>query len=83
MKNLVCAVLFQALKDFAKGNEAQRKKILRELRGSWCDFISNGLSLVMADRLEKDPQPILDRIKYGDQEEELRNDLLMEQQEQM
>ena len=71
MKELIYSILLQAVKDFVRADEAGRKKIIKELRGYWCDFISNGLSLAMADKMEKNPKEIIDR--WNNEKEELKD----------
>ena len=63
IKNLACAVLLQATKDYFKSTESQQKQIIKDLRSTWMEQFSNGLSLVVANELIKNPEEIQERIK--------------------
>ena len=67
IKCLASAVMLQATKDyFAYGaNEAKRKTILKELRSNWMIFLTDSVSLVIAERLEKHPEEIKERLKHA------------------
>ena len=63
IKNLACAVMLQATKDYFKSTESQQKKIIKDLRSSWMEQFSNGLSLIVANELVNNPEKIQERIK--------------------
>ena len=65
VRNLACAITMQAVKDYFESGVTPKKKqtILRELRAPWMDFITKGLSVVVAEQLEKHPKEIKARIK--------------------
>ena len=65
IRNLTCAITMQAVKDyFASGVTPKKQQtILRELRAPWMDFITNGLSVVVAEQLEKNPKEIRERVR--------------------
>ena len=67
IRNLVCAIVFQAAKDFLNGTERQRQTILKDLRSPYMDMLSNGTSIIVSEQLEKHPKEIAVRLhKYGD-----------------
>lgn len=53
-KQLGYAVALQAAKDYKKASPKMRQRIIRELRGGYMDFITNGLSILLADALLQD-----------------------------
>ena len=63
IRNLACAIIMQAVKDFVNGTEKQRKAILKDLRSAYMDLISNGTSVVVADQLELCPEEIAARLR--------------------
>ena len=65
IKNLACAVMLQATKDYFKSTEPQQRQIIKDLRSTWMEQFSNGLSLVVANELIKNPEKIQERIKYN------------------
>ena len=62
-RGLCMAIILRAVKDYLIANEGNRKVILKDLRSDWCYFISDGLSVVMAEKLEKNPSLIKARLK--------------------
>ena len=63
---LACAVCLQAVKDyFATTYDSSRKAILKDLRSPWMEMFSNGLSVVVAEQLEKNPKEIKERLRYS------------------
>lgn len=63
-RGLCMAILLRAVNDYLMaGDGNKRKAILKDLRSEWCDFISNGLSIVAAEKLEKNPSVIKARLK--------------------
>lgn len=59
-----------AVKDKNKTEEKQlvkldkeMKQIIADLRGNWCNELSNGLAEQMADMLEKDPATVKERLR--------------------
>lgn len=75
IRNLACAIILQAVRDYftktvyktEKKTEAmfdrKRKKILKDLRSSYMDTLSNGTSVVVAEQLEKHPEDIAARLR--------------------
>lgn len=77
-RELGIAVVRQAIKDYfginktisPTPNKAQKRAILKELRSDWDDFITGGLSLMVADQLEKNPKEIKQRLINAEKEME-------------
>ena len=62
-RQLGMAIVYKAAKDYCKSESAPtRKAILKDLRSDHLDFISDGMSVVTADHLEKDCEAITERI---------------------
>ena len=62
-RNLACATLLQAIKDFFRGTESQKKAIIKDLRSDWMDYLTNGLSIELAKELETNPDEVRKRYK--------------------
>ena len=68
IRSLASAITLQAVRDyFAKPHE--QDTILRDLRSSYMDMLTNGQSIVVAEQLVKNPAKIKARLrkhhKYG------------------
>jgi hypothetical protein len=63
IKELGCAIIMQAVKDYFAGTEKQKCTILKDLRSSYMDMLTNGLSVVTAEQLEKHPNEIAERLR--------------------
>ena len=70
-RELACAITMQAVRDYFAPNvtEEKQKKILKELRSKWMDFITNGLSITVAKQLEENPDEIRERLRRECKEE--------------
>ena len=69
-RNLGCAVALQAAKDFFDTrNVATKKAILRALRSDYMDLITDSTSVYLAEKLEKEPEVIKERVKMALKEE--------------
>ena len=69
-RQLVAAVLLQAARDYCKDDsERKRSEIIKSLRSPYMDFMSNGMSIVVADQLKLHPDEISERLKYQQEEE--------------
>ena len=67
---LIAAILFQATKDYCETrSEASRDKIIKDLRSSRMEYISNGMSIVVAEQLKKHPDEIRDRVRRDTEKE--------------
>jgi hypothetical protein len=62
-KQLGCAVVLQALKDFFDGTDKQKKAIIKQLKSEWMNFISDNLAWRLAEELEKNPKEVKRRFK--------------------
>ena len=62
IKSLTASIIMQAVRDFFDYPH-QKYTILQELRSEWMDYITDGLSVVIADELEKHPKEIAERMK--------------------
>jgi hypothetical protein len=66
IRELASAVMLQAVKDyFATTYDSSRKAILKDLRSPWMDMLSGGLSIAVAEQLEKEPEKIKKRLRYS------------------
>jgi hypothetical protein len=65
IKNLAAATMLQAAKDYFhwKATPEKRAVILKDLRSEWMDFFTDGMSIAVADKLEKHPEEIKARLK--------------------
>ena len=63
-RNLGCGIVLQAVKDFFEPfiSVAKKNKILKDLRSGHLVALSDGLSLVVAEQLEKNPKEIAERL---------------------
>lgn len=64
IRELACSVVMQAVRDYVSKNATRRKRqaILDDLRSEWMIFLSNGTSLLVAEKLEKEPEIIAERL---------------------
>lgn len=69
-KELACRIAIQAAKDYERADDAGRAVILKQLRSQYMDFITSGIAPLLADALSKDPQPVIDRIKSMEEEQQ-------------
>jgi hypothetical protein len=69
-RNLGAAIVLQATKDYCNPTttKAMRKAILKDLHSSHLNQLSDGISLVVAEQLEKHPQEIAKRLKMCKEE---------------
>lgn len=67
IRNLASAVLLQAAKDYCAGDEKERAKISEELRSEWMQELTQGISLVVAEQLEKNWEAIAPRLEWDQQ----------------
>lgn len=63
IRNLACAIIMQAVKDFLDGTDKQRNAVLKDLRSPYMDMLSNGISAVVAEQLELHPEEIAARMR--------------------
>lgn len=66
VRNLACAVLIQAAKDYCQSQDAKiRAKILKDLRSNWMETLTEGTSIVIAEQLELHPKEIAERLRQN------------------
>jgi hypothetical protein len=65
IRNLACAIVLQAVKDYFKTTPQKQKVILKDLRSPYMDMLTNGTSVVVAEQLEKNPEEIAARIQQN------------------
>ena len=70
VRQLACAVVLQAARDFARGTEEQRQQIIQDLRSPWMQDFTSNTSCVVASQLENHPQEIIARLLKQEMEEE-------------
>lgn len=63
IKELAAETLLQAAKDYCTADEHQQKAIIKNLNSSWMDLFTDGLSKVVAQRLQTNEQEIYNRLK--------------------
>lgn len=80
IRQLACAIILQAVKDYFIKTEyktvkkteemfdKKRKEIIKDLRSAYMDMLSNGQSVIVAEQLEKHPEEIAARLHKYDEE---------------
>jgi len=63
IRNLVAAIMLQAAKDYVAGAPKKQQAILKDLRSSYMDMLSNGMSIAVAEQLELHPAEIAARMR--------------------
>jgi hypothetical protein len=63
IKNLAAAVILQATKDYFRATEEMQSVILNDLRGEWLVFLTDEMSVVVANQLELHPEEIKSRLR--------------------
>lgn len=69
-KQLGYAVAIQALKDFFYTTEENKKVIIKDLKSKWMDWLTGGLSVQLAEKLETEPKEVKKRFKKALAKEE-------------
>ena len=69
-RQLGFAVTLKAAKDYVKtGSKKRREEIIKDLRSPWMQYISDGLSIKLADRLETNPKEVKKNLNlYGSED---------------
>jgi hypothetical protein len=64
IRSLAAATMLQAVRDYFEYefNPEMQKMVLKDLRSSWMDLLTGGMSLTVADQLEKNSNEIRQRI---------------------
>ena len=66
IRRLAAAVTMQAVRDYFRASTKKKQVILKDLRSRWMDTLTNGMSVNVAEQLEKHPEEIEERLrKYG------------------
>ena len=65
VRQLSAAVIMQAVRDYLRTSTANKIAILKDLRSDWMCFLSNDMSKVVAEQLEKNPKEIAERLRRG------------------
>ena len=85
--NLACAIILRAVKDYFKKRKyatskktedmflKKRKAILKDLRSDYMDLISGGMSVIVAEQLEKNPKQIFARLQREDKRIKAKEDI--------
>lgn len=68
IRSLAAAVTMQAVNDYFETPKNQ-KLILHDLRSEWMQYLSNGISLTVAEQLELHPEQIRARLRKYKEEE--------------
>ena len=64
------AILKQAIKDYFTEPPKEKRKILKDLKGDWMDWLTNGLSVIAAKELKANPGSIRRKLRKCEEEEE-------------
>ena len=68
-RNLGCAVIREALKEYFEVDKYGKKSIIEDLKGDWMDWFTDGLSIVAAQHLESNPRAIQKVLKKFKEED--------------
>ena len=65
IKNLGARVCLEAAREYCEctTTPAKKKTIIKDLKGQWMDFLTNGVSKTVADELLKNEKEIAVRLK--------------------
>lgn len=61
-KQLMAAIMLQAVKDYFSMSERTKKAIIEDLNSKWMLFLTDGQSKVIAEKLLSNPEVIKSRI---------------------
>ena len=61
--NLVAAIVLQAVKDYFRSSTKGKQIILQDLRSPWMKMLTDEMSVVVAEQLEKHPEEIRERLR--------------------
>jgi hypothetical protein len=67
LNNIGCKVILQAVKDYFR-QPKMRKTILKDLRSTWMDWLTNGKAAWYADVLEHHPEKIRENLRKYEEE---------------
>lgn len=65
------AITYEAIKEFAeeKNNPKKQHTIIKQLKTPYMSLVSEGLSVILAEKLETNPTEICDRVKKMEEDE--------------
>jgi hypothetical protein len=82
INHLGTAILLRAVRDYChpeatketrimtnREREATKNKILKDLKGTWLNALTNGIAAIVAEQLEQHGEEIKERLKYTKDEE--------------
>lgn len=67
-RQLAAAIALQAVKDYFETTRRGKHNILKDLRSEYMVQITNGESLIVAERLESHPEEIAARVRHYNDE---------------
>lgn len=69
IRELACAITMQAVRDYFAAGVTPKKRatILKDLRSSWMETITNGTSILVAEQLELHPEAIAERLRRNNE----------------
>lgn len=62
INNLGAAIVLQAVKDYFEETVPMQRAIINDLKSDWLDFITNGTSIIVAEKLKSNPEEIRSRL---------------------
>jgi hypothetical protein len=63
IKELAAAVLLQATKDYFDETDKVQEAILNDLRSDWLEFLTDGMSVIVAEQITLHPEEIIIRLR--------------------
>ena len=63
IKELAAAVLLQATKDYFDETDEVQEAILNDLRSDWLEFLTDGMSVIVAEQITLHPEEIIIRLR--------------------
>lgn len=68
-RQLAMAITLQAAREYCSACDTRKDSILKELRSTWMDIITDGTSVIVAEQLELHPEEIRARLRKTPEEE--------------
>lgn len=65
IKALGTAVILQSVRDYMVASPQKQKVIIKDLKSEWVDFLTDGMSVVAAEQLQKNPEKISAKCRLG------------------
>lgn len=63
IKELGARTCLEAAREYCATTPAKKRAIIKDLKGEWMDFLTNGLSKTVADELLRNEKEIAVRLK--------------------